>query len=763
MKIDESNRKEIITNQTIVAFLIGLIISFIAISIDLITRDLELTISSVITIIRTNPVQWVLVAFPIVTGLYIFVLITKYVNELFHAHASLDKYAEKEQKVKRFMQALIKNDFSTDFEISSKDDIVGNTLNTLKTTLKENREKEEKRRKEDELRNWMAESHAKFGEILRADNDDMDKLAFNVISELTRHLNAIQGGFYLLNDDKEEEKYFDLIAFYAYNRKKYANQQLKWGEGMVGTCAIEKSTIYMKEMPEDYVRITSGLGEANPDTLLLIPLKTEEDLYGVLELASLNKFEQHQIEFAEQLALSIATTFSTLRTNVKTAKLLEETKLQAEALSSQEEEMRQNMEELQATQEEAARQSKEFINLSNTVNHTLIRAEYSTEGILTYANTKFINKLEYQGNSEVEGKHISIFIGQKDEEWFNDIWKSLANGGRHFEGYMKHITKNGKDLWTMATYTCVRDENGEVDRILFLGLDTTEQKKLSLNLEAIVDAVNRSGLKVEFDVNGNILEYSEGFLNIFKYKPKDVAKLNVFDLIDNNELEIFNKKWENIINGMGFQGQFKVLAADKKEKWIRATFSAVYDMYGSVDKVILIGQDITYEKQMEFETKEQADQLKKQEKQLREYGKDLSTKLTETRNEIKEQFKEIEKMKLRNERTLEGALDAIITINADHKIEFFNRAAEQMWGYTKKEVMGNDVHMLFDSDTIQNNEFVKQYVGFGDNKIIGERKEIKICDKDGNIKPVLILLSKADVENERTYTAFIQNIEVELF
>jgi PAS domain S-box-containing protein len=87
------------------------------------------------------------------------------------------------------------------------------------------------------------------------------------------------------------------------------------------------------------------------------------------------------------------------------------------------------MEELQATQEEAARQSEKFVSFTNSVNHTLIRAEYLTDGTLIYANTKFLNKLGYSSNLEVEGKHISMFINKKDREWFEPLWDELAKGG----------------------------------------------------------------------------------------------------------------------------------------------------------------------------------------------------------------------------------------------------------------------------------------------------------------------------------------------
>jgi PAS domain S-box-containing protein len=763
MRVDKTDRKEIISNQTIIAFFIGLFFSFLSISIDLIFSDLELTIGNLGLLFKENPVHWITASAPIVLAFYIFLLLTKYVSELYKATKEIDEKTERELFVKKFTQALINNNFDEEVVIENDDDIIGIALDTLRNTLKNNKEEEAKRRKEEELRNWMAEGLAMFGDILRKNNDNPELLAFNIISNLTKHLDAIQGGFYLLNDDDASNKHFKLISFYAYERKKYANQTIKWGEGLIGTCAIEGKTIYMKELPNDYVRITSGLGQANPNTLLLIPLLYEGELHGVLEIASLNEFNDSEIDFTERLGVNIANTYATLKNNVKTSKLLEESQMQAEALASQEEEMRQNMEELQATQEEAARQSKEFINLSNTVNHTLIRAEYDTEGTLLYANTKFLQKLEYSGNREVEGKSINMFLSKRDEEWFQKIWETLATGGRHFEGYMKHITKSGKDLWTMATYTCVRNEEGGVDKILFLGLDTTEQKKLSLNLEGIVDAVNRSNIKIEFDVNGNFLDYNESFINLFKFTPKEVAKLNVYDLLDKNELETFNKKWENIINGMGFQGELKTFNKDGEERWISTTFSAVYDMYNEVDRVIFIGHDTTKEKIMEIATKEQSEQLRKQEKQLREAGKELSKKLTDARNEMKAQFKEVEKLKLRQERTLEGALDAIVTINKKNKIEFFNQAAENMWGYKKKDVMGKDISMLFEEKNKEEDEFAYRLITPDTDKIVGERKEINIIDSSKELKPALVLLSEAVVENEVTYTAFIQNIEVELF
>ena len=721
-----------------------------------------ISVSSIYTLFISNPILWVLASLILIIPSILFYVYRRNDGLLEQKQSIIDRENVKTIAINNFITKLIQEDFTVEYQTDDRDDKIAKSLIELRDTLKNNKASAEKRRKEDEIRSWMAEGLAKFGEILRSDNDNLDRLAYNVVKSLTDYIGAIQGGFYLI-EGENENRIFNLKAYYAYGRKKYADQKIRWGKGIVGICAIERKVIYLTELPDSYINLTSGLGKANPRSLIVSPLIANEELFGVMEIASLQTMEQYQIDFVERVSESTASILSTVKMNMQTARLLEESKEQAQALTSQEEEMRQNMEELQATQEEAARQATRFLRLETTVNHTMLRAEYTLDGRLIYANTKFLHKMGYSSNSEIEGKPISMFIARKDEDWFKRLWNDLASGGRHFEGYMKHVTKNEKDLWTMATYTCIRNDEGNVENILFLGLDTTEQKKLSLNLEGLMDAVNRAGIKVIFDINGNIKEYNESFMYLFKYNEKELSKLTVFDLIDTLELELFNKKWENVVRGMNFQGQFKVKTKSADEKWIRGAFSAVFNMYSEVDSVVYIGNDITNEKLMEIESKRQNDTLKKQEKLLRESEKELNIKLKEAKNEMKEQYREIERIKIRNERTLEGALDAIITTSNDNKVLFYNKAAVELFGYTKEEVMDKDIGMLFNPETIKSDEFLVKYTTRTENKLVGERKEIRIRKKTGEELPVLILLSKAHVENEITFTAFIQRIEVELF
>ncbi len=262
-----------------------------------------------------------------------------------------------------FANNIKQGNLDYDFTLLSDQDILGSALIEMRNSLINARKEEEKRKVEDEKRRWANEGLATFADILRQNNDNLENLATEIIKNLINYLKANQGGLFILNDEDVENVHFSLLSAFAYDRRKYLQKHIQMGEGLVGICGIEKKTIFMTDIPQDYIEITSGLGGANPNSLLIVPLKIEENLFGVIEIASFNIFEKHEIEFVEKLAESIASTLQSVRVNIRTNELLERSQQQAEEMAAQEEEMRQNMEELQATQEESTRKNEEVEKL----------------------------------------------------------------------------------------------------------------------------------------------------------------------------------------------------------------------------------------------------------------------------------------------------------------------------------------------------------------------------------------------------------------
>jgi hypothetical protein len=265
------------------------------------------------------------------------------------------------KNVTDFTVAIGKGNFDLAFKPLSEEDNLGQSLLEMREELKKAKLEEEKRQEENQQRNWVAQGVALFSDILRKNNDNLENLSYEVISNIVRYTNSNQGGIFIVNDNDREHVHLEMTACYAYDRQKFLHKRIEVGEGLVGRCYQEQEKIFLTEIPNDYIKITSGLGDNNPTSLLLIPLAYNDNIFGIMEIASFNKYRDFEIEFIERVGESIAATISSVKANVQTAILLEQSQQQAEEMSSQEEEMRQNMEELRATQEQSARKEEELI------------------------------------------------------------------------------------------------------------------------------------------------------------------------------------------------------------------------------------------------------------------------------------------------------------------------------------------------------------------------------------------------------------------
>jgi len=207
--------------------------------------------------------------------------------------------------------------------------------------------------------NWYNEGTAKFNEILKKDTGNIQELGDGILKMLVHHVSANQAALYLVNHEK---KCFERVSTYAYGKKRFLDSKIDLDFGLIGQCAKERETIHLKEIPEDYVRITSGLGEAMPKSIIIVPLKNRDEINGVVEIASLVFFREDYIQFIEKMAGTIAAFIANQQASDQTKKLLAESKSKADNLSLQEEELSQSSEELQATQEEMQRQRIEMEN-----------------------------------------------------------------------------------------------------------------------------------------------------------------------------------------------------------------------------------------------------------------------------------------------------------------------------------------------------------------------------------------------------------------
>ena len=535
-----------------------------------------------------------------------------------------------------FAENIGKGNYNSQFELLSDEDTMGEALIKMRDNLNQAAE-------DDRKRNWATEGLAKFADILRSRSENISELSDSIISNLVNYMKASQGALFLINDDNTDDPFIELVACFAYNRKKYLNKRIEMGEGITGQCILEKDTIYLSDIPENYMRITSGLGEALPRNLLIVPLKLDEAIFGVVEIGFFQTIAPHQTEFMQKLGESIASAISSVKVNSRTKKLLEETQVQAEQMRAQEEEMRQNMEELSATQEEmqrvlqAAQSKEEYLNeVLNSSKDSMCTIDKSFK--LISFNKAFGESLRDLGfHAEKDMEVLDVYRGKKREKQRSYYHRALA--GEHFE-VIESSTRNEQEVHTVNTYSPLKNEKDEVYAIVCFSKDITEmvqakhraekaateaqqiteemksqEEELRQNMEELSatqeemqkvmdETQNRERYLMELinlstdaiftmDREFKVLEYNTYFAKKLKDMGVTVKRgFDVLSLFTGEERELNRKKYERVFAGECLEHTDRSVI-NGNEIYLASSYSPMRDKKGGIVAIASFTKDIT--------------------------------------------------------------------------------------------------------------------------------------------------------------------------
>jgi signal transduction histidine kinase len=213
-------------------------------------------------------------------------------------------------------------------------------------------------RDQDQAQSWVQTGIARLNDAMRGDLD-AGSLASKIIGEITTYLDAKIGAFYLLRDSGGEPT-LALLGSYAYTKRKNLSSSFKTGEGLVGQAALERQQILLRNVPEDYIRVTSGLGEAVPRFICVTPFLYEDQVKGVLEVGTLDELTDVQLEYVKHVMPAVAVTLETAQGREELARALERAQQLAEELQAQQEELKASNEQLQVQQEELKAANEEL-------------------------------------------------------------------------------------------------------------------------------------------------------------------------------------------------------------------------------------------------------------------------------------------------------------------------------------------------------------------------------------------------------------------
>ncbi|MBL3656004.1 PAS domain-containing protein [Fulvivirga sediminis] len=544
---------------------------------------------------------------------------------------SIDK--NRIQKFSEYIHSISLGKFDDMEKVDTGDDYLSTSLTELKDQFKNNKE-------EDEKRSWINVGVAEVNEMLRV-HDDLELMANELISYIIKYLNANQGCLFIA-EDIEEDSHMNMLAMYAYGRKKYLQRKIAKGEGLAGQSWQEGQLIHLKEVPENYVNVTSGLGKALPKSILITPLKLNEFNYGVIEIASFNEFEPYQIEFVERISEVIASMVSNMMTNETTKKLLEETQEQAEAMKSQEEEMRQNLEELSATQEEVQRVLKQVQDNEQFMSDVM---DSTSDIIFTVDNDfRLVNYNKsfasiWEGNEPIgKGVLIASSFNEKEREaHFSLMRQSLE--GEVVEAKMVKTLK-GEDVHFSVIYSPIKNQMGEIVATSVFAKDITEMEnnrirqqellketqeqaetmkaqeeelrqnleELSATQENMQEAMQEARDKEQLihsimnstddaistvDRNCKVINFNKKLADNFKKEGIEIkAGMSVFDLLGDEAKKVYRKNYDRAFNGEGTSIVDEYVIEGKTVYYL-TNYHSLTDAEGQVIGAAVFSRDIT--------------------------------------------------------------------------------------------------------------------------------------------------------------------------
>ena len=410
-------------NHLPVAVIIGFLLPVIAITIEAIHYRVPVTFSGLAQLHRNSPSLIITDIFPVI--ILLFSALMHFMQKTTRAEFD-EQINERDARLKEmaaFAQQIGEGNFNTELNLTHNNDTLAQSLLVMRENLLANHKKESEQ-------SWITEGKEIVSDILRT-NSKIDELSNKVIQSLVKYVTLVQGALYLYNEERE---ILQNVATYAYNRKKFINQEFRIGHGLIGACAYEREYIYRTEIPEDYATITSGiLGEKKPQSILLVPLISDEKLQGVLEFATVEKeIPELSIRFLIELGEIIARTVFNLKVNQRTEQLLLESQKMTAELQANEEQLRQNAEEMRATQEELQKSNEQLeaniLKVENAQkrlyslleNASEIISIYSENMELTYESPSVIKILGYTPEEMMGGKDMDR-LTRKGENAMPDV------------------------------------------------------------------------------------------------------------------------------------------------------------------------------------------------------------------------------------------------------------------------------------------------------------------------------------------------------
>ncbi|MBN2892574.1 MAG: PAS domain S-box protein [Bacteroidales bacterium] len=640
MAKDKLNRN---TNYrfTLLGFLFGLLFPLVAWIIEIKNENgIHFNFDGLYFIHTHNRILYIIDLAPFVLAVIFHVLIintSKIRNEL---NQTIIKMNDVLQRNSDFAKKIGQGELAADLEVDSND-MLGQSLLLMRNNLIETSQREAEQ-------SWIAKGKEMVGDILRFHNK-IEDLSYETLVTLVDYVNAVQGAFYIYDND---EKLLKNIATYAYNRRKYENKTFQIGQGLIGAAAFEKDIIYRKEIPDDYVTISSGiLGDKKPRSILITPLLGDEKLQGVIEIASLdNNLPDKTINLMREISGIVGQTVFNLKVNERTEKLLLESREMTYKLKKNEEELRHNAEQMKKTQKELEETNRKLAAQISEVersqkrlyslleNASEVISIYNKNGIISYESPSIKTILGFEAEELVGKNGFSVFDEETNTKFKNSFFALIENAEEPVSFETIFTKTDGEEIWLETTGRNLL-KNPAINGIIFNTRDITVRKiaERAQRMSGRMQALSENSIDMIVRVNGEGKFFyanpiAEQFISVGK---RNLIGNTIKDTTLPTEIKnVFQNALDKILkNNVKFESETTFpLSEEEGERIVQFNAIPEFNDLNELETILFVAHDITEQKLIQLE-------IEKKNKSITEsinYARRIQTAILPTEDKIRD-------------------------------------------------------------------------------------------------------------------------------
>ena len=379
------------------------------------------------------------------------------------------------------------------------------------------------------INEWIRKGLASFSDVLRKNFDKPQQHAKEILSNLVGYLNIPMGAIYLPSPTKENT--FDLVGSIAYGKTKNYNRSVILGEGIVGTVAKEKKTINITDIPEDYFKVSSGFGESKPKNIIAIPIKLENKVFGIVELASLNKFKKFELEFIDELSNNLGASFAITDIFLKTKEKLKSIEKEYSLVKSKSELYESEIDSLKEENSYFESRNVESEIVNNSIQSIALVAELDLEGYILNLNNAFIELLKIP-EEKLRQTNYWDFISNEENDKKIDFkkFRNDVRAGRLIQ-FEQYFLVADRKVWLSETYIPIKRKTGKVEKIKVIAFNKTDFKLLetkSRNFEERLDESKKILDKKDIELkkaNEKTVKLEEEIITNIAITKEEIAEL----------------------------------------------------------------------------------------------------------------------------------------------------------------------------------------------------------------------------------------------